>query len=150
VSPTPPSLLYRLSAASDDTDAWRRFYEIYRPLLSGWLRRYALQASDADDLIQDILEAARRKLPDFRYDPARGHFRGWLRRVMINRLREFWRARKRERHFVEPILTGAPTPPLAPARGGGGYCNRGGGLHTKRKNAKARRNCLTLVLNWVT
>src|SRR4051794_28974480 len=104
MSQTPPSLLSRLSAAPDDTDAWRQFYEIYRPLLSGWLRRYALQASDADDLIQDILEAARRELPDFHYDPGRGRFRGWLRQVMINRLREFWRARKRERPFVEPLL----------------------------------------------
>ena len=43
-------------------------------------------------------------MPRFCYDPARGHFRGWLRQIMVNRLREFWRAQKRERAFLEPLL----------------------------------------------
>jgi RNA polymerase sigma-70 factor (ECF subfamily) len=50
------------------------------------------------------LQAVARELPHFCYDPARGHFRTWLRQVMVNRLREFWRARKRDRAFVEPLL----------------------------------------------
>ena len=104
MSATPPSLLHRLSEAPDDADAWRRFDDIYRPLLGGWLRRYALQDHDADDLVQDVLRAVAGELPHFHYDPARGHFRGWLRQVMVNRLREFWRARKRDRAFVEPLL----------------------------------------------
>lgn len=92
---TPPSLLHRLRERPDDSEAWRRFDDIYRPLLTSWLRRYALQPHDADDLVQDILQALASELPHFHYDPARGHFRGWLRQVMVNRLREFWRARKR-------------------------------------------------------
>ena len=42
MSQTPPSLLQRLRETPDDADAWRRFDAIYRPLLSGWLRRYSL------------------------------------------------------------------------------------------------------------
>jgi RNA polymerase sigma-70 factor (ECF subfamily) len=101
---TPPSLLHRLREAPEDTDAWRRFDNIYRPLLGGWLRGYSLQLHDADDLVQEILRAVANELPRFQYDPARGHFRGWLRQIMVNRLREFWRAQKRERAFIEPLL----------------------------------------------
>jgi RNA polymerase sigma-70 factor (ECF subfamily) len=50
------------------------------------------------------LQVVAGELPHFRYDPARGHFRGWLRQVMVNRLRELWRAQKRDRAFVEPLL----------------------------------------------
>jgi RNA polymerase sigma factor (sigma-70 family) len=101
---TPPSLLNRLREAPDDAGAWRRFDDIYRPLLSCWLRRYSLQPHDTDDLVQEILRSVAAELPRFRYDPTRGHFRGWLRQVMVNRLREFWRAQKRERAFLEPLL----------------------------------------------
>src|ERR1700691_1852799 len=89
---TPPSLLHRLREAPEDADAWRRFDDIYRPLLTGWLRRYSLQSSDVDDVVQEILQSVSHELPQFRYDRARGHFRGWLRQVIVNRLREFWRA----------------------------------------------------------
>jgi RNA polymerase sigma-70 factor (ECF subfamily) len=104
VSPTPPSLLFRLRATPGNADAWRQFDDIYRPLLTGWLRRYSLQEHDVADLVQEILQAVCRELPHFHYDPARGRFRGWLRQIMVNRLREFWRARKRDRSFVEPLV----------------------------------------------
>jgi len=101
---TPPSLLHRLRERPDDSEAWRRFDDIYRPLLTAWLRRYALQPHDAEDLVQDILQSVASELPQFHYDPARGHFRGWLRQVMVNRLREFWRARKRGPAVGETLL----------------------------------------------
>ena len=101
---TPPSLLQRLREEPEDDDAWRRFVGIYRPLLIGWLRRYSLQAADADNLVGIIFESVLRELPRFRYNPVRGHFRGWLRQIMVNRLREFWRKKKQERAVVEPLL----------------------------------------------
>jgi RNA polymerase sigma-70 factor (ECF subfamily) len=101
---TPPSLLHRLREAPEDADAWGRFDAIYRPLLTAWLRRHGPQPHDVDNLVQEILACVVRELPGFRYEPARGRFRGWLRQVMVNRLREFWRARQRERASVEPLL----------------------------------------------
>lgn len=101
---TPPSLLHRLREAPEDADAWDRFDAIYRPLLTGWLRRHGPQPHDVDNLVQEILTCVVRELPGFHYEPARGHFRGWLRQVMVNRLREFWRARQRERASVGPLL----------------------------------------------
>jgi RNA polymerase sigma factor (sigma-70 family) len=104
VPQTPVSLLHRLREATPDANAWRQFDAIYRPLLTGWLRRYALQAHDADDLVQEILQAVAGELPHFHYNATRGRFTGWLRQVMVHRLREFWRARKRDRAFVEPLI----------------------------------------------
>jgi len=101
---TPPTLLNRLREAPEDADAWRRFDAIFRPLLTSWLRRYALQAHDIDDLVQDILQAVASELPHFHYNPVRGHFRSWLRQIMINRLRAFWKSRKRNSAAVEPLL----------------------------------------------
>ncbi len=104
MSSTPPSLLQQLRDAPADADAWSRFDAIYRPLLSSWLCRYSLQPHDADDVVQEILRVAASEIQHFHYDPARGHFRSWLRQIMVNRLREFWRVQKRDRAFVEPLL----------------------------------------------
>ena len=36
-----------------------------------------------------------RELPEFRHDLRRGAFRRWLRNILLNRLRAFWRTRRR-------------------------------------------------------
>jgi RNA polymerase sigma-70 factor (ECF subfamily) len=94
MSQTPVSLLERLRLHPDST-AWQRLIDLYTPLLRGWLRRYALQPADADDLTQEVLAVVVRELPEFRHDLRRGAFRRWLRTVLLNRLRAFWRARQR-------------------------------------------------------
>jgi RNA polymerase sigma-70 factor (ECF subfamily) len=94
VDQTPPSLLQRLCADPGDSAAWQHFDELYRPLLTSWLGRHALQAHDIEDLVQDVLAAVVREMPRFRYDPVKGRFRSWLRTVLVNRLREFWRQRR--------------------------------------------------------
>jgi RNA polymerase sigma-70 factor (ECF subfamily) len=91
VSQTPASLLNRLREAPGDGEAWRHFDDLYRPLLTSWLQRHGLQAHDRDDLLQNVLAAVVRELPGFPYDPAKGRFRDWLRAILANRLRAFWR-----------------------------------------------------------
>lgn len=91
---TPPSLLNRLREHPDDADAWRRFDDLYRPLLLAWLRRYAVRPHDAEDLLQEVLHTVVRKLPGFQYDPARGKFRSWLRAILVNHLRAFLRSER--------------------------------------------------------
>ena len=51
---TSASLLERLSDRSD-SEAWTRLVEIYSPLIRGWLGRYELAESDADDLSRTVL-----------------------------------------------------------------------------------------------
>ena len=89
------SLLDRLGQP-DDGEAWQRLVEIYSPLLRGWLTRYEVQSADEDDLMQDVLFVVMRELPRFRHNEQPGAFRTWLRRILVNRLRNFWRSRGRE------------------------------------------------------
>ncbi|HEV3261471.1 MAG TPA: sigma-70 family RNA polymerase sigma factor [Gemmataceae bacterium] len=97
---TPISLLERLRLRPD-AQAWQRLVDLYSPLIRNWLRRYALHAADADDLTQDVLGVLVRELPQFHHDLRPGAFRRWLRTVTVNRIRNFWRARK-----ARPMATG--------------------------------------------
>jgi RNA polymerase sigma-70 factor (ECF subfamily) len=90
---TPVSLLDRLRLRPDD-DSWKRLVDLYTPLLHGWLRRHALQPSDVDDLVQEILTAVVRDLPQFWHNERPGAFRRWLRTILVHRLRVFWHARR--------------------------------------------------------
>ncbi|MDA1052076.1 MAG: sigma-70 family RNA polymerase sigma factor [Planctomycetota bacterium] len=88
---TSATLLLRLKDGGDEAD-WRRFMNLYTPLLYYWATRNGLQAADAADLVQDVLVLLVKKLPEFTYDE-QGSFRGWLRTVTLNRLRDLQRRR---------------------------------------------------------
>jgi RNA polymerase sigma-70 factor (ECF subfamily) len=93
MSVTSATLLERLRDRND-AEAWRALVDLYTPLLTGWLRRYALQGADVDDLVQEVLGAVAREAPDFRHSGRAGAFRHWLRTILANRLREFWRTQR--------------------------------------------------------
>lgn len=88
------SLLDRLYQAGDSAD-WDRLVQAYSPLLRKWAGRYEVQAADVEDLVQDVLLVVMRELPGFRHNQQRGAFRTWLRRILVNRLRNTWRERGR-------------------------------------------------------
>ncbi len=88
MSETSHSLLERLHDGPDES-AWRRMVDLYTPLIRGWLGRYALNDSDCDDLVQDVLAVVVRRLPDFQRRPQTGAFRRWLRNITVNCLRGF-------------------------------------------------------------
>jgi RNA polymerase sigma-70 factor (ECF subfamily) len=97
---TSVSLLERLRQPAD-ADAWRRFVEVYTPLIGGWLRRHEVQPEDVDDLVQEVLGVLLRELPQFQHNQRPGAFRCWLRTVTVHRLRAFWKARQ-----SRPLATG--------------------------------------------
>jgi RNA polymerase sigma-70 factor, ECF subfamily len=88
---TPVSLLERLCSQPKAGD-WDLFVELYTPMLYSWARRLGLDADRAADLLQEVFTVLVRKLPEFRYDPARS-FRKWLRTVFLNKMRELNRGR---------------------------------------------------------
>ena len=88
------SLLNRLQRTDDSTN-WNRLVELYAPLLRVWLRKYDVQASDADDLVQEVLIAVSKELKSFDHSGRPGAFRSWLRTILTHRLRNFWRAEGR-------------------------------------------------------
>jgi RNA polymerase sigma-70 factor (ECF subfamily) len=90
---TASNLLVRLRDRTDH-DAWTRLNALYSPLLHGWCRRYSVPEADADDLVQEVLQTLVREMPTFEYDRDRGSFRGWLRTILVNRLRNHQRSEK--------------------------------------------------------
>ncbi len=76
-------MLARLSDPGDDV-AWRDFEARYRALILSYARRIGLTLWDAEDVMQNVLLRLSCALPDFRYDPGRGRFRGWLGTVVRN------------------------------------------------------------------
>lgn len=88
------SLLHRLRQSSD-SETWNRLVKLYAPLLKVWLQKYEVQSADADDLIQEVLMAVSKDVASFDHNGRPGAFRTWLRSILVNRLRNFWRARGR-------------------------------------------------------
>lgn len=89
---TSRSLLQRVQSGSEE-ESWDRLASIYTPLLQRWLQQYDLQASDSDDLVQEVLSVVARDVKAFQHNGRRGAFRSWLKTILINRLRYFWRSR---------------------------------------------------------
>src|SRR5436190_24241879 len=97
--PTRSSLLSRLRNAGDEA-SWRLFFETYCRLLYNVARKSGLSDSDAQDVVQETVIAVARKMPEFRYDPAKGSFKNWLllitRRRIHDYFRRFYRANRAE------------------------------------------------------
>jgi len=88
---TSVSLLLRLRQPNQQAD-WQRFVDLYAPLIYHWCRSQGLNPTDASDLVQEVLVVLVTKLPEFEYDPTQ-RFRGWLRTVTVNKVRDFQRQR---------------------------------------------------------
>src|SRR5262249_8927742 len=63
----------------DDEGSWRTFFETYWRLIYNVARQSGLSDDQAQDLVQETVIAVARKIPGFRYDPAKGSFKQWLR-----------------------------------------------------------------------
>ena len=85
-----------------DGEAWGRLVHLYGPLVRYWCGRWGVTGSDADDVTQDVFLVVTNRLGEFQRDQTGGTFRGWLRGMLGNRLKEFWRYRKKR-----PMATGS-------------------------------------------
>jgi RNA polymerase sigma-70 factor (ECF subfamily) len=88
------SFLNRLKHARPDDSDWLRLQDIYAPLIRQWLSHVEGLRDESEDLTQDVLVVLVRELPSFerRRD---GAFRAWLRQVTVNRIRTFWKSKRR-------------------------------------------------------
>lgn len=88
---TSATLLLRLQDI-EDHEAWAAFVERYAPVVFSWCRRFHLQDSDAADVTQDVLVKLMRSMQNFQYEPGKGRFRGWLKTVTANTVRDMVRS----------------------------------------------------------
>lgn len=98
------SLLESIRLEPQNPQAWQAFVDRYEPRIRGWCRRWRLQSSDADDVLQDVLVRLFASLREFRYDPARS-FRRWLRTVAMHAWCDIAAARRRELGLEETAIT---------------------------------------------
>jgi RNA polymerase sigma-70 factor (ECF subfamily) len=90
---TSASLLQRLRERPDER-SWQRLDDLYRPLLRRWLQRDPSLTNDLDDLVQDVMTVLVREVPRFQRQRT-GSFRHWLRTITVNRLKHYYRSRRR-------------------------------------------------------
>src|ERR1041384_169400 len=97
--PTRQSLLSRLRDWQDH-DGWREFFDTYWRMIYRVARQAGLEDSAAQDVVQNTFIYLARRMPKFSYDPARGSFKSWLRRVTRSRIA----ALRRRAEMKEPRL----------------------------------------------
>jgi RNA polymerase sigma-70 factor (ECF subfamily) len=86
---TSRSLLRRASA--NDPDAWQRLVSLYSPPVIHWCRQRGVPQDDLPDLVQDGFAAVASGLASFQHNRPGGTFRGWLRAIAQNKLRDHFR-----------------------------------------------------------
>jgi RNA polymerase sigma-70 factor, ECF subfamily len=91
---TSRSLLERLQA--DDAGAWDRLVVLYGPLVYRWCRRWDLPEQEVADVLQDVFQAVATHIASFRKEEPGDTFRGWLRTIAQNKVRDHFRKLGRE------------------------------------------------------
>jgi RNA polymerase sigma-70 factor (ECF subfamily) len=83
-------------ARSDDPAAWTRLVDLYAPLVAYWCRRWGLRDEDRADVLQDVFQAVAAHVGDFQKQKDGDTFRGWLRTITLNKVRDHFRKRGHE------------------------------------------------------
>ena len=87
------TLLRRLSRRERDESAWRDFVNRYGVRIRAWCLKRRLSPTDADDVTQDVLLRLAKHMEKFDYDSDQS-FRGWLRRMTENAVRDFVKSQR--------------------------------------------------------
>ena len=103
---TPATLLDELARQGElDDFQWRRFDELYRPVIGFFIRqRFGSLAGEADDLTQEVMVRLVAILRKRLYHPGRARFRTFLSAVVHNLCVDRLRADARRREVaIEPF-----------------------------------------------
>jgi RNA polymerase sigma factor (sigma-70 family) len=83
--PTRQSLLSRLRSWRNE-ESWQEFFDTYGRLIYRMAMKTGLSDAEAQDVVQETMILVARKMPDFKYDPAIGSFKSWLRLLTRRRI----------------------------------------------------------------
>src|SRR5262249_41683571 len=103
---TRATLLQRLKDC-DDQASWQEFYNLYRDLICSFALKAGLTPSEAEEVVQETVIGVARKLPEFRYDPAKCSFKTWLLNQTVWRIKD--QLRKRPPQGVGPTSSADDT-----------------------------------------
>ncbi len=87
---TRATLLQRLRDGAD-ARAWDQFFESYWPAIFACARQRGCTDDTAQDIVQEVMLKVFQQRDIFKYDPARGRFRDWLRTVVRTQIAEYRR-----------------------------------------------------------
>lgn len=92
------SLLHRVR--EHDQQAWERLVKIYSPLVFHWCQNESgLSDDDAADVMQDVFRSVAKSIGTFQKNKT-GTFRGWLRTITVNKIRDLIRKLHRQADAV--------------------------------------------------
>jgi RNA polymerase sigma factor (sigma-70 family) len=110
---TRQSLLTRLKDHADH-DGWQRFFDTFGGVIHALALKAGLSASEADEALQETLVSVAREMPDFRYDPSRGSFKGWLFQITRRRIVDQVRKRVLQPHQSDQTIDQLADPAADP------------------------------------
>lgn len=84
------SLLERLKDW-DDQSSWRDFFDTYARLIYSTARGSGLSDGEAQEIVQETLVVVAKQMREFRYDPERASFKGWLKTIVRRRVADHFR-----------------------------------------------------------
>jgi RNA polymerase sigma-70 factor (ECF subfamily) len=95
--PQPGTSLTLLQRLRDkEPAAWQTMVQLYTALVYHWCGKGGVRGADADDVAQEVFQAAAAHLADFRRERADDTFRGWLRGITRHKLLDHYRRRDRQ------------------------------------------------------
>jgi RNA polymerase sigma-70 factor (ECF subfamily) len=81
-NPALDSAVHNLQQDAGDDAAWAKLVKRYQGRITAWCLKQGLQLADAENVSQEVLARLTRKI--HMYDPKKGPFPTWLRRVTIH------------------------------------------------------------------
>ncbi len=101
-STAPPSTSRSLLAQliNDPSNGWERLTALYAPLVYRWCRQFGLPEQDTPDVFQQVFQAVASNIQGFEKDRPGGTFRGWLRVITRNKVRDHFRKKDRQPQAV--------------------------------------------------
>jgi RNA polymerase sigma factor (sigma-70 family) len=88
--------------------SWREFHEMYGPIIHGFARNAGLPAQERDDILQEVMLGFFNVSPQFEYDPAKGRFRGYLKRATLNAIRGRYRRHRPAAQLQDKSVSADP------------------------------------------
>ena len=100
--PTRQSLLARLKDLGDQK-SWGEFFDAYWRLIHATALKAGLTETEAQEVVQEVMIAAAKKMPGFTYEPGKDSLKGWL--LSVTRWKVADQFRKREKAALTPSLS---------------------------------------------